>query len=218
MSSQPKRALFSHFAAVARALGHEHRLELLEHLGQGEQSVEQLASVTELTFANVSQHLQLLRRNGLIAARRKGKQVLYRLADGPVVEAIAALQSLSEHNLAAARSVIETYYLALDELEPVGSEELLARLRDDTVTLIDVRPAREFDAGHIPGARNVPLDELEARLGELQGGREIIAYCRGPWCVLSFEAVQMLRARGLTARRLVDGLPEWRAAGLPIAL
>lgn len=218
MSSKPKRELFSHFAALARALGHEHRLELLEHLGQGEQPVEKLAAATGLAFANVSQHLQLLRRNGLVEARRAGKQVLYRLAEGPVVEAITALRTLAEHNLDAVQSVIGSYFTKLDDLAPIASDELLARLRDDTVTLIDVRPEAEYRAGHLPGARNVPLAELEARLRELPDDREVIAYCRGPYCVLSFEAVHLLRKRGVTARRLRDGLPEWRAAGHPVVV
>jgi len=218
VSSQPKRLLFSHFAALARALGHEHRLELLEHLGQGERSVEQLSEATGLAFANVSQHLQLLRRNGLVEGRRAGKQVFYRVADGPVVEAVAAIQTLAEHNLEAARSVIEAYFTKLDELAPIDSHELITRLRDDTVTVIDVRPQSEFLAGHLPGARNVPLAEIEARLSDIPPSREIIAYCRGPYCVLSFEAVHFLRQRGLTARRLKQGLPEWRAAGLPVVV
>jgi ArsR family transcriptional regulator len=208
--------LFSHFAALARALGHEHRLELLEHLGQGERSVEQLSDATGLAFANVSQHLQLLRRNGLVEGRRLGKQVRYRLADGPVVEAVSALQTLAEHNLGAAQSVIDTYFTKLDELEPIGSGELIARLSDDAVTLIDVRPRSEFEAGHLLGARSVPLHEIESQLANFPPGREIVTYCRGRYCVLSFEAVHLLRQRGLTARRLKQGLPEWRAAGLPV--
>lgn len=216
MSSQPKRLLFSHFAALARALGHEHRLELLEHLGQSELSVEQLSSATGLAFANVSQHLQLLRRNGLVEGRRAGKQIIYRLAEGPVVETIAALQTLAEHNLVAAQSVIATYFTKLDDLAPIDSDELMARLRDDTVTLIDVRPHSEYQAGHLPGARNVPLAELEAHIRDLPPGREVVAYCRGPYCILSFEAVHLLRGRGLAARRLAHGLPDWRAAGLPV--
>lgn len=216
MSSQPKRELFRHFAGLARALGHEHRLELLEHLGQGEQPVETLAQRTGLAFANVSQHLQLLRRNGLVTARRSGKQVLYCLADGPVVDTIAALRGLAERNLAAVQSVIDSYFTRLDEFEPIDSAELVARLQDDTVTLIDVRPESEYRAGHLPEARSVPLEELEAHLAALPAGREIIAYCRGPYCVLSFEAVHRLRELGLSARRLRDGLPEWRAAGLPV--
>lgn len=217
VSSQPKRVLFSHFAAVARALGHEHRLELLEHLAQGEQPVERLAALTGLAFANVSQHLQLLRRNGLVEAERSGKRVVYRLADGPVVDLLAALARVLERNVEAAQAVIDTYYVALDELEPIDSDELIARLSDDTVTLIDVRPLAEYRAGHIPGARSVPLEELQQRLAELPAGHEVIAYCRGPWCILSFEAVNRLRESGIAARRLADGLPEWRAAGRPVA-
>lgn len=218
LSSQPKRLLFSHFAALARALGHEHRLELLEHLGQGERSVEQLSAATGLAFANVSQHLQLLRRNGLVEAHRTGKHIIYRLADGPVVETISALRNLAEHNLDAAQSVIATYFTKLDDLAPIDGAELLARLRDDTVTLIDVRPEAEYRAGHLPAARSVPLAELEARIKELPAGREIVAYCRGPYCILSFEAVHLLRRHGLAARRLRHGVPEWRAAGLPVVL
>ena len=216
MSSKPKRELFSHFAALARALGHEHRLELLEHLGQGERPVEKLAEVTGLAFANVSQHLQLLRRNGLVEARRAGKQVLYRLAEGPVIETIAALQTLAEHNLGAVQSLIRSHFQKLDDLAPIDSDELMSRLRDETVTLIDVRPEAEYRAGHLPGARNVPLGDLESRLRDLPLDREIVAYCRGPYCVLSFEAVHLLRGHGLAARRLRDGLPEWRAAGHPV--
>lgn len=215
-SDSPKRQLFGHFATLARALGHEHRLELLEHLGQGEQPVETLAARTGLSFANASQHLQQLRRNGLASARRSGKQVLYRLADGPVVATIAALQVLAEHNVAAVRDVIGSYFTGLDAMEPVGSDELLARLHDDTVTLLDVRSEDEYRAGHLPGAVGIGLDALEARLAELPPGREIVAYCRGPYCVLAYEAVQALRACGFKARRLAQGFPEWKAAGLPV--
>ena len=216
VSSNRKRELFSHFAALARALGHEHRLELLEHLGQGEPPVEKLAELTGLGFANVSQHLQLLRRNGLVEARRAGKQVVYRLAEGPVIETIAALRTLAEHNLNAVQSLVRSYFHKLDDLAPIKSDELLSRLRDDTVTLIDVRPAAEYRAGHLPGARNVPLADLGSRLRDLPVDREIVAYCRGPYCVLSFEAVHLLRRHGRSARRLKDGLPEWRAAGHPV--
>jgi rhodanese-related sulfurtransferase/DNA-binding transcriptional ArsR family regulator len=216
VSSKPKRELFSHFAALARALGHEHRLELIEHLGQGEQPVEKLAELTGLAFANVSQHLQLLRRNGLVEARRAGKQVLYRLAEGPVIEATTALRTLAEHNIEAVRSLISSHFQKLDGLAPINSDELISRLRDETVTLIDVRPEAEYRAGHLPGARSVPLADLESRLRDLPAGREIVAYCRGAYCVLSFEAVHLLRRHGLAARRLKDGLPEWRAAGHPV--
>lgn len=215
-SDQPKRTLFSHFAALARALGHEHRLELIEQLGQGEQPVEGLAQRTGIAFANVSQHLQLLRRCGLVRARRAGKQMLYQLADGPVVEAISALRVLAEHNMLEAQATIAAYYTRLDSMEPIGSDELLRRLRDDTVTLLDVRPGGEYRAGHLPGAINVTLEELEGRLAEFPAGREVVAYCRSPYCVLSYQATALLRARGFDVRRLADGFPEWRAAGLPV--
>lgn len=215
-SENPKRQVFSHFAAVARALGHEHRLELLEHLGQGEWPVEHLVARTGLTFANASQHLQQLRKAGLVTARRSGKQIIYRLADGPVVEAVSALRSLAEHNFTALRDVIESYFLRLDSMQPVSQAELLALMRDGTVTVLDVRPEDEFRAGHLPGAVQIGLDELETRLRELPAGREIIAYCRGPYCLLSFQAVDKLRAHGFRVRRLAVGFPEWRAAGLPI--
>lgn len=212
-SENPKHLLNVQFAAVARALGHEHRLEILEHLGQGERSVELLAEKTGLAFANVSQHLQHLRRNGLVAARRAGKNVLYRLADGPVVETIAAVRALAEHNLAEVRDVVGTYFTSLDDMEAITPDELAARLRDGTTTLLDVRPEDEYRLGHLPGAMNLSLDVLETRLAELPAGREIVAYCRGPYCVLSFKAVQFLRSRGFRVRRLQDGFPEWKAAG-----
>ena len=142
--------------------------------------------------------------------------MLYRIADGPVTEAITALRKLAEHNIDAVQSVIDGYFTAMDGLEPVSSEELFQRLRDGTVTLIDVRPSSEYQAGHLPEALSVPIEELEARIGDLGVGREIVAYCRGPYCVLSFEAVRRLREMGIPARRLADGLPEWRAAGLPV--
>jgi rhodanese-related sulfurtransferase/DNA-binding transcriptional ArsR family regulator len=217
-SDNPKRELFGHFAAIARALGHAHRLELLEHLGQGEQPVDGLALRTGLAFANVSQHLQHLRRSGLVSARRSGKQIFYRLADGPVVEAIAALRSLGEHNLADVREVVGSYFDRLDSMEPIGSAELVSRLRDASIVLLDVRPEDEYRAGHVPRAINMPLGALEARLSELPRTSEIVAYCRGPYCVLSYQAVSVLRSRGYNVRRLAEGLPEWRALGLPVAV
>lgn len=214
MSSQnPKRLLFAHFAALARVLGNEHRLELLDLLAQGEQSVEGLTVRTGLSFANVSQHLQHLRKGGLVAGRREGKNVVYRLQDGPIIEAISALRTLAEHNVDAVRGVIDAYFTSLDDLEPIGPDELMSRLGADSVTLLDVRPEDEFRAGHLPGAMNIDLGSLEARLSELPPDREIVAYCRGPYCILSFQAVQALRAHGFKVRRFREGLPEWRAAG-----
>ena len=216
MSIGPKQALYAEFASVARALGSQHRLEILEHLAQGERGVEALAERVGLSIANASQHLQQLRRAGLVASRRDGKFVLYRLADETVLGLIAALSGIAERNLAEVDRIRRSYFDDRDSMEPVSREELLQRTRAGLVTVLDVRPADEFEVGHVPGAVNIPLGELEARLTELDTDQEIVAYCRGPWCVLSFEAVAALRARGFKVRRLEDGLPEWRAAGLPV--
>ncbi|ODT13984.1 MAG: ArsR family transcriptional regulator [Kaistia sp. SCN 65-12] len=215
-SRSPKGLLFSHFAALARVLGSEHRLELLELLAQGEQPVEVLTERTGLTFANVSQHLQLLRKSGLVTGRREGKNIHYRLQDGPIVEALTALRALAEHNVADVRGIVDSYFTKMDSLEPIGRHELMARLRDEAVTLLDVRPEDEFAAGHIPTARNIPLRMLEARMTDLPTDREIVAYCRGPYCVLSFQVVEALRAKGFRVRRLAEGYPEWKVAGLPV--
>ena len=217
MSSQgPKQALFAQFAAVAKTLGHAHRLELLEQLAQGERSVEVLAQRTGLSIANASQHLQHLRRAGLVASRRDGKFVYCRLADDAVLDLLAALRRIAERNIAEVQRVIRSYFDKRDSLEAVSREELVERSRAGTVTILDVRPEDEFALGHLPSALNIPLRELEARLGEIDPKQEIVAYCRGPYCVLSYEAVAALRARGFKVRRLEDGLPEWRAAGLPV--
>jgi ArsR family transcriptional regulator len=216
MSTTPKQALFAEFASVARALGHPHRLEILEHLAQGERGVEALADRTGLSVANASQHLQQLRRAGLVAARRDGKFVLCHLADDGVLQLLSALRHVAERNLAEVDSIVRGYFADRDNLEPVSPGELLGRLREGAVTVLDVRPADEFAMGHLPGAVSMPLDQLEARLAELDPTQDVVAYCRGPYCVLSFEAVAALRARGFKAHRLEDGLPEWRAAGLPV--
>jgi ArsR family transcriptional regulator len=212
----PKSALFAQFAAVAKSLAHAHRLELLEQLAQGERRVEVLADRVAVSIANASQHLQQMRRAGLVTSRRDGKFVYYRLTDDAVLDLLAALRRIAERNVAEVDRVIRGYFDARDRLEPVSREELLERSRSGTVTVLDVRPADEFALGHLPGAVNVPLRELEARLGSFDPEREVVAYCRGPYCVLSYEAVATLRARGFRSRRLEDGLPEWRAAGLPV--
>ncbi|WP_202292829.1 ArsR/SmtB family transcription factor [Mesorhizobium sp. 131-2-1] len=213
----PKQAIFASLAEVAQALGHAHRLELLEHLAQGERSVEGLAARAGLNFANASRHLQILRRARLVEARRRGKHVLYRLAgDAQVVELMKALGRVGERNVAEVNRVMADYFHARDALEAVTREDLVSRLHDGLVTVLDVRSEEEFVLGHLPGALNIPLAELERRLAELPANREVIAYCRGPYCVLSFEAVASLRARGYVVHRLEDGYPEWKAAGLPI--
>jgi rhodanese-related sulfurtransferase/DNA-binding transcriptional ArsR family regulator len=212
----PKLALFAQFAAVAKSLAHAHRLELLEQLAQGERSVEVLANRTGLSIANTSQHLQQMRRAGLVANRRDGKFIYYRLADDAVLDLLAALRSIAERNIGEVERIVRSYFHDRDSLEPISREGLLERLRAGAVMVLDVRPEDEFALGHLPGALNIPLRELEARLAEFDPAQEIVAYCRGPYCVLSYEAVAALRARGFNVRRLQDGLPEWRAAGLPV--
>src|SRR5260370_23016282 len=188
MSSQnPKRAMFEQFAAVARTIGSAHRLELLELLAQTERSVAELAGLSGLTVANASQHLQQLRRSGLVDARRDGKRVLYRLADTDVVALLGALRRITERNVGAVEKVLNGYFRERDSLEAVSRKELLRRIREGLVTVIDTRPAEEFAAGHLPGALNLPLRELQLRLRELPRDQAIIAYCRGPYCVLSYQ-------------------------------
>ena len=206
-------------AEVAKALGHEHRVELIEQLAQGPRSVEALAERVGLSLANASQHLQQLRRVGLVSTQRDGKRVVYRLADEAetdVVALLGALRHVAAHAMASMERIIATYFQARDELEPVAAKELLTRLRQGAVVILDVRPEDEYGLGHLPGALNIPLRQLEQRLAELPRKREIVAYCRGPYCVLSFEAVAELRTRGFRVRRLEEGFPEWKAAGLPV--
>jgi len=214
--TSPKTEVFEQFAELARVLGQANRLELLEHVAQGERPVERLAQLTGLSVANASQHLQVLRRAALVRARRDGKQVLYRLGDGPVIELLAALRRYAEHSRAGLNAIVADYFGRLDSLEPVSRKELVKRLKDKSVLLLDVRPEDEFAQGHLPGALNIPLAQLGKRLSKLPKRTQIVAYCRGPYCVLSFEAVAALRAKGYDARRLEDGFPEWKAAGLPV--
>jgi len=217
-TESPKRAIFEQFALVARSLAHPRRLELLEQLAQGERHVEVLAGRTGMSIANASQHLQQMRRAGLLSARRDGKFVTYSLADDAVLDALAALRRLAERNLAEVDRLLRSYFNNRDSLQPISRDQLLALSRARAVTVVDVRPPDEFALGHLPMAINIPLRELESRLSELNSSHEIVAYCRGPYCVLSYEAVATLRQHGFTVRRLVDGFPEWRAAGLPIEI
>jgi ArsR family transcriptional regulator len=212
-----KGVLYQHFAEVAKALGNGHRLELLELLAQGERSVEELTELAGLAVANASQHMHHLRRAGLVISRKEGRFVFYRLSDDAVVRLMGSLREVAERNYAEAARVVELYFRQRDALEPVSHEELLRRKREGAVTVLDVRPAEEFAAGHIEGAINIPIKELERRLAEVGRGREVVAYCRGPYCVMAFEAVARLRERGFKVRRLVDGYPEWRLAGLPVS-
>jgi ArsR family transcriptional regulator len=185
-------------------------------VAQGERSVETLAARVGLSVANASQHLQHMRRAGLLASRRDGRYVLYALADDHVLDLFAALRKIAERNVAEVERVVRSYFRERDSLEPLTRPELMRRIRAGAVTVLDVRPEDEYALGHLPGALNVPLSALKRRLSGLDRRREIVAYCRGPYCVLSYEAVAALRARGFKARRLEDGYPEWRAAGLPV--
>jgi rhodanese-related sulfurtransferase len=214
-TANPKREVFENLARIGTALSSPIRLELLELLAQGERTVEQLAALTDTSIANTSQHLQKLKQVGLIVGRKEGQYVYYRSAGDEVVALLGALGRVGETYLAEVERTVRMYYTSKDELEPVAAGELLERARKGLVTVLDVRPAAEFAAGHVPGAVNIPIDELERRLSELPRRKEVVAYCRGPFCLMSFEAVQLLRRVGLKARRLKDGLPEWRMAGLP---
>jgi rhodanese-related sulfurtransferase/DNA-binding transcriptional ArsR family regulator len=215
---EAKRALFDEFGRIGRALGSGRRMELLDVLANGERGVEAVAGEVGLTVANASQHLQVLRQAGLVTTRRAGTSVRYRLAGPDVFELWRTLRTLAGARLAELERLADAYLGARDELEPVTREELARRLEDgDELVVLDVRPAAEYAAGHLPGAVSIPVRELRRRLAELPGDREIVAYCRGPYCAFAHEAVGLLRQEGLAARRLEDGLPEWQAAGLAVA-
>jgi len=211
-----KRDVHAQLARVGKALSNGNRLELLDFVAQGPRSVDELAGMTRLSVANASKHLQELRRAGLLRARKEGLRVFYELAGPDVVALIAALGQVAETRLAEMAHLVRTYITARDELEPIPAAELLKRSKQGLVTVLDVRPAREFAAGHLPGAINVAVEDLGKHLKELPKGREVIAYCRGPYCLLSVDAVALLRAKGYKARRLEDGFPEWKASGLPV--
>jgi rhodanese-related sulfurtransferase/DNA-binding transcriptional ArsR family regulator len=211
-----KSALYQQIARVAQALGSDGRLQLLEYVAQGERSVEELASMSRLSVANCSKHLQVLRQAGLVVARKEGLRVYYGIAGDDVLALFIALRTVAEHRIAEIERLLRNWLGARDALEPVPPSELVKSMKKRLVTVLDVRPEDEFRAGHLPGAINVPIDKLERFLVKLPRDKEVIAYCRGPYCLMSYEAVEKLRKRGWRARRLQDGFPEWRAAGLPV--
>jgi rhodanese-related sulfurtransferase/DNA-binding transcriptional ArsR family regulator len=213
-----KHDLFAQFARVAKAMSNGYRLELLEFLAQGERSVDALAQVSGLSVANTSQHLQQLKQAGLVVNRKQRQKVLYRLNGEDVTALMASLREVAERHIADVNRLIDDYLSLKDSLEPLPAKQLLERIRDGLVTVLDVRPSEEYQAGHLPNAVNIPLSELEQRLDELDPTQEIVAYCRGPHCVLAYDAVDKLRRCGLEARRLAGGLPEWRLAGLPVEI
>jgi len=217
MSSEAaKEHLYQAIGRVAAALGSAGRLQLLEFVAQSERSVDALASMTGLSVANTSKHLQALRQAGLVEARKEGLRVYYAIAGDDVSLLLAALRGVAEHRAAEVAKLLQTWLAHRDELEPVPAREVLERVKRGLVTVLDVRPAEEYAAGHLPGAINVPMDRLEKYLSKLPKRKEVLAYCRGPYCLMSFEAVEKLRKRGFKAKRLQDGFPEWRAAGLPV--
>ncbi|MCP4127641.1 MAG: metalloregulator ArsR/SmtB family transcription factor [Gammaproteobacteria bacterium] len=211
-----KHDLFNQFARVAKAMSNGHRLELLEFMAQGERSVDALARVSGLTVANTSQHLQQLRQAGLVVNRKVGHKVYYQLSGLDVSALFSSLREVAERRLSDVDRLVDDYLRVKDDLEPVPACELLERARDGLVTVLDVRPPEEYASGHLSGAINIPLDELEKHLDELDPDHEVVAYCRGPHCVLAYDAVLRLREKGINARRLDGGLPEWRLEGLPV--
>ena len=213
---QPKRLIFEQLARVAKALAQPNRLDLLEALSQGERSVEELARICLLSVANTSHHLQILRDGGFVVPRKSGVQVYYRLSGDEVTVLLSALQRMGERHIAEIEQLVRRHFATIDDLTPVSQDELLRLLRTDQVVVIDVRPESEYRAGHVKGAINIPLDHLSRQLPRLPRDHEIIAYCRGPYCLLAFEAVQALREHGYRARRLQEGFPEWKARHLPL--
>ncbi len=215
-SNHFKQDLFIQFARVGKAMSNGNRLELLEFIAQGERSVDELAKVSGLSVANTSQHLQQLRQAGLVVCSKRGLKVFYRLSGNDVIDLFNSLRNVAERHLADVQQLVNTFLTIKDDLEPIPATELLDRVKEGLVTVLDVRPPEEYKSGHVPGAINVPLSELEEYLSQLDTRQEVVAYCRGPHCVLAFDAVEQLRQNGITAHRMEDGFPEWKSAGLPI--
>src|SRR5262245_57487458 len=211
-----KDRLYAELGRITKALDNPRRLELVDLLAQGERSVEELAGEGSLSIANASQHLQVLRRARLVETRKNGLRVYYRLAHPAVQECVQAVRALAEARLAEVDQLVRTYLGGRDGLEAVSRDDLARRMREGAVVVVDVRPRSEYRAGHIRGALSIPVEEIGKRLDQLPVRKDIVAYCRGPYCVMAYEAVAKLRAGGRRARRLAEGFPEWRAAGLPI--
>lgn len=214
---RPKDALYEQLARVGKAVAAPRRLELLDVLGQAPRTVEGLAEQTGMSVANTSQHLQVLRAAGLVESEKDGLYVTYRLASDDVADFFVRLRSLAETQLADLERIKRQFFASANDLDAVSGKELLHRVRRGQVVLLDVRPPEEYGVGHIQGAISIPLNELKRRMAELPKGHEIVAYCRGPYCLLAVEAVKLLRARGFTATRMEAGVPDWRARGLPVA-
>jgi len=214
---QFKDQLYAQFARIGKAIASPHRLELLDLLAQGERTVEELAGEANLPVANVSQHLQVLRASQLVDVRRQGLYAYYRLADQRVFQVWQALRELGDLQLAEVNQLARNFLQDRSAFQSITATELLQRLEAGSVLVLDVRPETEYRSGHIDGARSIPIGELESRLDELPRGQEIIAYCRGPYCVFADEAVTLLLQHGFNAGRLIEGLPDWQALDLPVA-
>ncbi|HUW28036.1 MAG TPA: metalloregulator ArsR/SmtB family transcription factor [Sulfuriferula sp.] len=212
----PKKKLYEHFARVAKSMASPSRLELLEALAQGERSVEGLAQATGISVANTSHHLQILRDGGVVQSRKQGLQVIYSLNDPEIPAILSGLRHLAERHIAEVERIVRENFERLDELKPVKRDELLQLVSSGEAVVVDVRPAGEYLAGHIPGAISIPLDSLSKHLAKLPKNQEVVAYCRGPYCMFAYEAVSQLRSQGYKARRLEDGYPEWKAGQLPV--
>ena len=211
-----KSDLFTQFARVGKALSNANRLELLEFLAQGSRSVESLANVAKLSIANTSQHLQQLRQSGLVTSRKEGLKVYYSLSGDDVIALLDSVRDVAERHLSDVDKLVNTYLTAKDSLDPIAATDLIQMANENLVTILDVRPIEEYNAGHVPGAINIPIEELQQHLQDFEPGQEVVAYCRGPHCILAFDAVAQLREQGLKARRLENGFPEWKVAGLPV--
>jgi rhodanese-related sulfurtransferase len=212
-----KDSLYAQFARVGHAVSTPKRLELLDLLSQGEKTVEQLADQSTTPLKNTSAHLRVLRQARLVETRRDGQRIWYRLADEDVAGFLMALETLGRQRYAEVREVVDSYLDSRDSMEPIPTEELRRRMAAGAVTLIDVRPPDEFAAGHIPGALSLPVSQLADRLREIPKRKEVVAYCRGPYCVMAMTAVELLRRRGYRARRSIESIPEWRSRGYPVA-
>ncbi len=211
-----KTALFNQFARIGKALSNPNRLHLLELLAQGERAVDALAAVAELSTANTSQHLQQLKHAGLVSTRKEGLNVYYQLSGDDVLALFMSLRDVAAGHLADVDRIVVDLLGPKDDLEPVAAVDLLAKVESGEVMVLDVRPEEEYAAGHVPHARNVPMALLESTLKSLPKDQQVVAYCRGPHCVLVFDAVEKMRQLGFSARRLQDGFPEWKLAGLPV--
>ena len=212
-----KDRLYGQLARLGKALSSPHRLEMLELLAQGERTVESLATEIGLSLANASQHLQTLRQAALVESRKNGLFVYYRLADPDVFDLSKVIRSVAERRLAELDRLVHEHFGNRAQAQPVPMDVLLKRARSKRVVIVDTRPASEYVSGHIPGAVSIPVGDLRRRLKELPRGKDYVAYCRGPYCIYADRAVEMLRAKGRRARRLVEGFPEWRSAGFPVS-